>query len=171
MLGQLADLRMARGGAEDLARGGIGSAFEAWLVLGRLFLLRLKRMGQRDKKTRSGIGEATHTGKTSGMPPRTALVPSSLAASLSHSFSAPFLSFQLTTVAPYSSTSTLSPVGSTAVTRELSSEKVTCGWGARPGVLASAVGLLARSTMASSCVVDLVLFWWGEGLVVDVNST
>lgn len=66
-----------------------------------------------------------HTGKTRGMPPRTAFVPSSFAPSLSHNFSSPEASFQLSTVAPYRRTSTLSPVGSDAVTRELPCEMVT----------------------------------------------
>ncbi|QBZ60346.1 hypothetical protein PoMZ_07287 [Pyricularia oryzae] len=56
---------------------------------------------------------------TSGMPPLTAFEPSSFAPSLNHSFSWPFF-FQLRTVAPYRRTSTLSPVGNTASTRDLS---------------------------------------------------
>lgn len=88
------------------------------------------------------------TGKTRGMPPLTALDPSSLAASLSHSFSRPAASFQLMTVAPHSKISRLSPVGSTADTREFLCAKSTCGCGDRPGVEARAVGLLGRSTMA-----------------------
>lgn len=87
------------------------------------------------------------TGKTMGTPPLTPLEPSSLEASLSHSFSSPAASFQLRTVAPKSSTSTLSPVGSRAETRALSSEMVTWACGGRPGVAARAVGLFGRSTM------------------------
>jgi hypothetical protein len=59
------------------------------------------------------------TGKTNGTPPRTALLPSNFAASLTHRFSAPFESFQLIIVAPNSRISTLSPVGRVAETREL----------------------------------------------------
>ncbi len=93
-----------------------------------------------------------------GIPPLTALVPSSLAASLSHSFSSPAPSFQLITVAPYSRTWTLSPVGSSAVNLVLSSEKVTVAWGGRPGVddSAGSLGLLARSTIvAFFCLLSL----------------
>lgn len=53
------------------------------------------------------------TGKTTGMPPLTGLEPSSFASSLSQRFSLPLL-FQLITVAPYSSTTTESPVGRVA---------------------------------------------------------
>lgn len=60
------------------------------------------------------------TGNTSGMPPLTALLPSSTAPSLSQSFSLPPASFQLRTVAPCSRTSTVSPVGSVALTRPFS---------------------------------------------------
>ena len=81
------------------------------------------------------------------MPPRTALDPSVLADSLTQSFSLPALSFQLVTVAPYRRISTLSPVGSTADTRWLPWEMFTCACGARPGVLASALGLLGLSTI------------------------
>lgn len=48
------------------------------------------------------------------------------------------------TVAPKRRTSTFSPDGSVAVTRELSSEMVTCGAGAM-GETGMAVGFLARS--------------------------
>lgn len=89
------------------------------------------------------------TGNTKGMPPLTALLPSKTAASLSHSFSAPFVSFQLTIVAPYSRISTLSPVGRRAFTRPLSELMSTIGWGARPGVVARAAGFFGRSTMAA----------------------
>lgn len=67
--------------------------------------------------TRDGIG--IRTGNTNGTPPLTADPPLKSAPSLTHSFSPP-LSFQLTTVAPYSSTAMLSPVGRVAVTRPLS---------------------------------------------------
>lgn len=73
--------------------------------------------------------------------------PSILEASLSHSFSSPAASFQLSTVAPKSSTLTLSPVGSAAATRELPWEVVTCACGWRPGVAARADGLFGLSTM------------------------
>lgn len=81
------------------------------------------------------------------MPPRTALVPSSLAARESQSFSEPVASVHEVTVAPYRRTETDSPVGRTAVTDALSSEMVTVGCGVRPGVDVRAVGLFARPTM------------------------
>lgn len=88
------------------------------------------------------------TGKTSGMPPLTALVPSSTAPSLSQSFSLPLASFQLRTVAPCSRISTVSPVGSAALTRPLS--MVTVGWAWDCcGVAARADGLLGRSTIVA----------------------
>ena len=59
------------------------------------------------------------TGKTTGIPPLTGLLPSSFAAELTHRFSLP-LPFQLTTVAPYRRTSTLSPVGRVAIIRSRS---------------------------------------------------
>lgn len=55
------------------------------------------------------------TGNTTGMPPRTGLLPSSFAALLSQSLSFPAV-FQLMTEAPNSRTSTESPVGSVAIT-------------------------------------------------------
>jgi hypothetical protein len=67
-----------------------------------------------------------HTGKTSGIPPLTGLLPSSFAASLSHRFSLP-LFFQLMMVAPYSRISKLSPVGSEAITRPFSLCTDGCG--------------------------------------------
>lgn len=60
------------------------------------------------------------------MPPLTGLLPSSLAAVLSQSLSLPLL-FQLVTVAPYSRTSTESPVGRVAVT--FPDSACTLGWG------------------------------------------
>lgn len=87
------------------------------------------------------------TGNTIGTPPLTALLPSIFAFSLTHSFSSPFASFQLMIVAPNSSTSMLSPVGSTAETRLLECEIVTCACGARPGVAERAEGFFGRSTM------------------------
>lgn len=87
-----------------------------------------------------------HTGNTMGTPPRTAFVPSSLALSLKNNLSLPCASFQLRIVAPYSSISTLSPVGSTALT--LSSPTVTCACGATwPGLVESALGFFGRSTI------------------------
>jgi len=66
------------------------------------------------------------TGKTTGMPPLTGLLPSSFAAWLNHRFSIPLL-FQLVTVAPYSKTSTLSPVGNVAIIFPCSSRTDGCG--------------------------------------------
>jgi hypothetical protein len=111
------------------------------------------------------LGKERLTGKTMGMPPLTALLPSSLAASLSHSFSSPAPSFQLITVAPYSRTWTLSPVGSSAVTLELSAEKLTVACGGSPGVddSAGSLGLLARSTIVPFL---LCLAVWYYGVVV-----
>lgn len=109
-----------------------------------------------------------HTGKTSGIPPRTALVPSSLAPSLNHSFSSPEASFQLRTVAPKSRTSTLSPEGSTAVTRELPWVIVVWACGGMSGVGARAEGLFRRSIMvAGRCLGGG--FLWGVvlGKLVD----
>lgn len=97
------------------------------------------------------------TGNTSGMPPRTALLPSSTALSLNQSFSLPLASFQLITVAPWSRTSTLSPVGSVAVTRPASLSMLTEACASCCCVVeASAEGLLGRSTMLSCvcCYVD-----------------
>lgn len=87
-----------------------------------------------------------HTGKTSGIPPRTGLLPSNFAALLTHTFSLPLL-FQLMTVAPYSSTSTESPVGSDAITLPFS----LCTEGCGPvveGLMAE--GLLGRSMIVVS---------------------
>lgn len=89
------------------------------------------------------------TGNTSGTPPLIALLPSNFAASLNHSLSCPSPPFQLITVAPCSRTSTLSPVGSTASTRECACVMLTCACGGRPGVVDRAVGFLGRSTMAA----------------------
>lgn len=84
------------------------------------------------------------TGKTSGMPPRTAFEPSSLAASLRNKFSLPLL-FQLITVAPKSRTSTESPVGRVATTLPCSERTVGCG----PVVEGEiALGRFGRSMMA-----------------------
>jgi hypothetical protein len=99
------------------------------------------------------------TGNTSGMPPRTGLLPSSLAASLSQSFSAPAAVFQLMTVAPYRRISTDSPVGRRATTRSSSASTAACG--ANVGVAASAVGLCERSTMVAGL--------WGWCEVVGVR--
>lgn len=92
------------------------------------------------------------TGKTSGMPPLTALLPSSTAPSLSQSFSLPPASFQLRTVAPCSRTSTVSPVGSAALTRPSSMSTVGWAWDCC-GVAARAEGLLGRSTIVAIGVV------------------
>jgi hypothetical protein len=86
------------------------------------------------------------------MPPRTGLLPSRAAFSLSHMFSVlPPLLFQLVTVAPYSSTSTLSPDGSVATTLELEPEPTMSTWasGAAAEGALSADGLFARSTMVA----------------------
>jgi hypothetical protein len=88
-----------------------------------------------------------HTGKTIGIPPLTALVPSCFDASDNQSFSFPRTSVQLIMVAPYNKISTLSPVGRVAITRELLSVMLTCGCGAKPGVVARAAGFFERSTI------------------------
>lgn len=91
------------------------------------------------------------------MPPLTALVPSRTAPSLSQSFSLPLASFQLRTVAPCSRISTVSPVGSAALTRPFS--MVTVGWAWDCcGVAARADGLLGRST--------IVVVVWGVCVVL-----
>ena len=69
---------------------------------------------------------ASLTGNTTGIPPLTGLLPSSLAAVLSQSLSLPLL-FQLVTVTPYSRTSTESPVGKVAMTLPLSLWTLGCG--------------------------------------------
>lgn len=81
MLGQLGGLFVVWSGAEDLFKKS-SSVYPSHPV------------------SLSAEGQVKLTGNTSGIPPRTALDPSSLAASLNHSFSSPFLSFQLMTVAP-----------------------------------------------------------------------
>lgn len=94
------------------------------------------------------------TGNTTGMPPRTALDPSSMAFSLNHRCSCPAFVHEIT-VAPCSSTSTDSPVGRLAVTRELSGEMLTCGCG--PVDLAViAAGRCARSTILQDFVGECV---------------
>lgn len=70
----------------------------------------------------TGRNDLELTGKTSGMPPLTGLEPSRCALELRKRFSLPVEDFQEITVAPWSKTSTLSPVGKLAVTRELSSD-------------------------------------------------
>lgn len=95
----------------------------------------------------TSAGDLPNTGNTMGMPPRTALEPSSTALSLSHSRSAtappPTAAFHDSTVAPVSRMSTDSPEGRTAVTR--SPTRSTRAWGGRAGVAARALGLLRRS--------------------------
>lgn len=91
------------------------------------------------------------TGKTIGMPPLTGLLPSSLAASLSQSLSMPAAFFHEMTVAPKRSTSTDSPVGSLAETRELETSTAACG--GKVGVDARGLGLWWRSTMFAVAVV------------------
>ena len=93
------------------------------------------------------VCECKLTGNTSGMPPLTALLPSSTAPSLSQSFSLPLASFQLRTVAPCSRISTVSPVGSAALTRP--SSMSTVGWAWDCCVAARAEGLLGRSTIVA----------------------
>lgn len=85
------------------------------------------------------------TGKTTGIPPRTALDPSSTAPLLNQSFSSPDASFQLMTVAPKRRMSTLGPEGSVAVTVE--SVMLTVAWGRLVGVAERAEGFFERSTM------------------------
>ena len=148
----------ARGLAEELPPSGAGEAV-LW-QLGRRGVVWVRRAESLEIRpvsvcqtsianleAQGGLDDSPRTGKTRGMPPRTPLVPSSLVFSLSHSFSSPEASFQLSTVAPKSSTSTLSPVGSVAVTRELPWEMLTWAWGGRPGVAASADGLFGLSTI------------------------
>lgn len=86
------------------------------------------------------------TGKTSGIPPLTGLEPSRCALELRKIFSLPVEDFQEITVAPWSKTSTLSPVGKLAVTRELSSDIETCGVGVT-GDTGMALGFFARSIL------------------------
>ena len=50
----------------------------------------------------------------------------------------------------------LSPVGSSAATRVLPCETVTCGWGGNPGVAARAEGLLGLSTMVIDAIAEAV---------------
>lgn len=90
------------------------------------------------------------TGNTTGTPPRTALLPSKAAFSLTHKFSVlPPLLFQLVTVAPNSKTSTLSPEGNVAITLELAPEPTMsiCASGAAASVALRAEGRLVRSTI------------------------
>ena len=84
------------------------------------------------------------TGKTTGIPPLTGFEPSRWALSLRNKFSVPWADFQEMTVAPNRRTSTDSPLGRLAVTRELSAEMVTWGAGAI-GDTGMALGFLARS--------------------------
>lgn len=67
-----------------------------------------------------------HTGKTTGIPPLTGLLPSSFADELNHKFSLPLL-FQLITVAPYRRISTESPEGREAITLPCSLCTLGCG--------------------------------------------
>lgn len=83
------------------------------------------------------------TGKTTGMPPRTAFVPSRIAPELRKRFSLS-LFFHEVTVAPYKSTSTESPVGKVAVTLDPSECTEGCGPVAESE---SADGLCDLSTM------------------------
>lgn len=119
-------------------------------------------------------GAAPKKGNTSGMPPRTGLVPSRELAVESQSFSVPVASFHEVMVAPWRRTETDSPVGRTAETREWSSEKVTEAVGGRPGVEVRVGGRLARPTIlrvvvggdAGRCCCVLVrrgeVVCWGE---------
>ena len=85
-----------------------------------------------------------HTGKIRGIPPLTAFEPSRRALELRNSFSWPFAVFHERTWAPKRRTSTDSPVGKLAVTRELSSEMETWGVG-MVGETGIAEGFLDRS--------------------------
>jgi hypothetical protein len=105
------------------------------------------------------------TGNTTGTPPLTALLPSVFAFSLTQSFSLPAASFQLIIVAPKSSTSMLSPDGSTADTRSLECEIVTCACGVKPGVAESADGFFGRSTMVAGIEQGGTSELWCEGSV------
>lgn len=132
VLGQFGGRLVVRCRAEDLMGDGTKAVCQTSA---------LRRQGQ----------EGGLTGNTSGMPPLTALEPSSTAFSLSQSFSLPAASFQLMTVAPCSRTSTDSPVGSLAETRPASLSMFTEAWASGCcGVEASADGLLGRSTMIAS---------------------
>lgn len=87
------------------------------------------------------------------MPPLTGLEPSSVALSLNHRFSLPSAFFHEITVAPYSRISTLSPVGSEAAMRELSSLISTTGCGAldlAAEALGRGCGLCGRSTIVAA---------------------
>jgi hypothetical protein len=57
----------------------------------------------------------------------------------------------------------LSPVGSTADTRSLECEIVTCACGAKPGVAESAEGFLGRSTMVAGVEQGRTSELWCEG--------
>ena len=85
------------------------------------------------------------------MPPRTALLPSVMAADDRKSFSAPAASFQEIIVAPWRRISRDSPVGRTAETRELPWVMFTCACGGRPGEtgLMERGFLLGRSTIVA----------------------
>lgn len=95
------------------------------------------------ESTAEGRLRCERTGKTTGTPPLMAFLPSMWALELNQRFSLP-LFFHEMTVAPYSITSTESPLGKLAVTF-LPSEW-TVGWG--PVVLGErAEGLCALSTI------------------------
>ena len=91
-----------------------------------------------------------------------AFLPERSALELTHRFSLPLLLFHDVTVAPYSITSTESPLGSDAVTF-LPSE-CTVGWG--PDALGeSAEGLFALSTIvAVRCMIELLKQRKGQSL-------
>ena len=91
------------------------------------------------------------TGKTTGIPPLTGLLPSSFAASLTKRFSFPLL-FHEITVAPYRRTSTESPVGRLATTLPCSVWTEGCG----PVV----EGEIALGLFGRSIVLLMICFEW-----------
>lgn len=90
------------------------------------------------------------------MPPRTGFEPSRRALELRKRFSLPLADFHDITVAPKRSTSTDSPVGRLALTRELSCEMDTFGVG-MTGETGMAEGFFERSIMQ-----------WGSDDMLDV---
>lgn len=96
------------------------------------------------------------TGKTMGMPPRTAFDPSRRAFELRKRFSLPLALFHEMTVAPCRRTATNSPDGRVAVTRSFSFEIMTRGE-AFCGDTGMLLGLCARSMCARSMMLMLVI--------------
>jgi hypothetical protein len=112
---------------------------------------------------RGGMFSAVQrTGKTTGIPPRTGLLPSSLAAELRKRFSRPLL-FQLITVAPYRSTSTESPVGRLATTFPCSEWTLGCG--------PVPEGEMAEGLFGRSIVEVLWLCWWKKDGINRIDNS